>query len=89
MESIAKTSQQGWKDPLENTFRIQKKKKKRKNRENSVRDLEIDIRGYTWIQTSQVLEALKSYLSLWLLNLFGPCNTSQWNEDLMYLKTQK
>ena len=30
MESIAKTSQQEWKDPLENTFIIQKKKKKEK-----------------------------------------------------------
>ena len=41
------------KDHLKNFFRIQKGEK----RENTMRDLETSTRGYTWIQTSQVLEA--------------------------------
>ena len=41
------------KDPLKTPLEFKNGEK----RENSMRDPKTDTRGYTWIQTSQVLEA--------------------------------
>ena len=42
-----------------------------------------------WDLNFTSLGSLKSYPSLWFLNLFGPCNISWCNENIMYQKLKK
>ena len=45
--------------------------------------IHLDSRGF---KLQKYWKPTKSYLSLWLLNLFEPCDTSQWKEESNVLK---
>ena len=45
--------------------------------------IHLDSRGF---KSHKSWKPTKNYLSLWLLNLFEPCDTSQWKEESNVLK---
>ena len=74
------------KDPLKNFFKSQKNRKGEKHYEGSWdrhQRIHLDSRRF---KPHKSWKLTKSYLSLWLLNLYEPFDTSQWKEGSNVLK---